>query len=190
MPYDDIFQGLPQRKLSELISSTKKARDKQYPNNAIRAIDFKYSSQNKQLYIKAQATPWSNKNRRSPYSVSMVIDKVLEMPDTSKPSDIFVYYSNGVKIFLKRPTFNNTCRVRCQCEDFRYMWSYYDKTNKALIGTFIPYIRKTDNYPVKNPDKLPGLCKHLLALTDKLVSGKIIIDNANYLSSYLTSRKF
>lgn len=188
--FENQFQGIPKRTFIELIASTRKIRDKQYPTNAIRAVDFKYSAQNKQLYVKAQATPYSTKGRKSPFALSMVIDRLPIVDNPKNLKNIISYHTDSKnEIYLQKPSFDNTCRVRCQCDDFRFMWSYYDKQNKALIGQVKPYVRKTTTYPERNPTHVPGLCKHLLALIKMLSEGGILSDNYNIISTYLSSRK-
>ena len=61
----------------------------------------------------------------------------------------------------------NKVQVRCECEDFRFFWAPAVEKKKSLIGTFPPYIKKT-NRPPRNPQQVPGLCKHLLAVAKKL----------------------
>lgn len=188
--FESQFKGYPKRTLASLITSTTKVRDKQYPTNAVMNVDYKYVLQNKQLYIKSNVVPWST-DRKIPFALSMIIDRVQTTEVGNAPfNEIIYYYLNPKeKILLKKPSFDNTCRVRCQCKDFYFMWSYYDQKNKALVGTHKPYIRLTDTYPERNPTHSPGLCKHLLVFIKKLVDTKIIDDNYNILNSYLTVRK-
>lgn len=68
---------------------------------------------------------------------------------------------------------NNPVQLRCQCPFFRFAWSEENKATKALSGpVFSAYIQKTSRAPRPsvNPQHLPGVCKHLVGLINKLES--------------------
>lgn len=60
------------------------------------------------------------------------------------------------------------------------MWQYYNKKNKSLTGPHKTYIRKTppppEGRPYKNPNHIPGLCKHQLRLIHLLIQNNILVD--------------
>lgn len=60
----------------------------------------------------------------------------------------------------------NDVQCRCSCESFRFTYAYADKKNRAMTGAdFATYIRKTPLPPLgrprRNPDRIPGIDKHL-----------------------------
>jgi len=61
--------------------------------------------------------------------------------------------------------------VDCDCEDFMYFWEYALNRKKAARLT-----RSNGEPPVdKNPRMVPGVCKHVYALGEKLLNrGKVI----------------
>lgn len=62
----------------------------------------------------------------------------------------------------------NDVKVSCSCLDFYYRFSVWNNADGSLYGNPPPpYVKKTDREPL-NPDRVPGLCKHLIALTDEL----------------------
>lgn len=70
----------------------------------------------------------------------------------------------------------NPVRVSCSCPAYYYYFWYANKQAKAHSrGNLRPYIRKTPpppaGLPYKNPDKIPGLCKHLIAFSNYLNLG-------------------
>jgi len=71
---------------------------------------------------------------------------------------------------------NTTVKVRCNCNDFRYRWSYYLSKVGSLIGRFKTYIKTGENPPV-NPNKALGLCKHLTSFIKGLEESNYIISD-------------
>lgn len=64
---------------------------------------------------------------------------------------------------------NNNVNVRCTCLDFYYRFSLWNFQDGSLFGRKPKaYHRKTDTYPSVNPEKVPGLCKHLLKLAGSM----------------------
>lgn len=78
------------------------------------------------------------------------------------------------------PEINGTdVRVRCSCASFYFWFAEADRKYKALQGRpFKAYERRTPpgdpRYPPKNPNMIPGMCKHLLLLTKTLETRKVI----------------
>lgn len=71
--------------------------------------------------------------------------------------------------------YKSNVKVRCTCLDFYFRFSVWDQRDGALTGDAPePYRRKTDTYPPVNPQKVSGLCKHIIKLTNYLRQEKII----------------
>ena len=65
---------------------------------------------------------------------------------------------------------NNDVKVGCNCMDFHHrfaMWNHNDGSHYGEKPDV--YIKKTDRPPV-NPLKVPGVCKHIVKLVDKIKS--------------------
>lgn len=61
-------------------------------------------------------------------------------------------------------------KVRCSCLDYKFMWMWWNNQKEgALWGRAIPYtkVAGSNRGPV-NPDKTPGLCKHIIKLLDTM----------------------
>lgn len=167
-------------KLGELIERTRRERTRQYATRRIGAFDFKYVARSHQLFITATAFPLNpDGGRTSPYKLSLIFDKITsaDMQDRSHTLRFVDKDTDSLVRFLDLPTVQHNCRVRCQCADFYFMWQYYDKQNKALIGPHVPYVRLTTTRPPVNPNEAPGLCKHLLQMVKFLMDNNIIQKN-------------
>ena len=83
---------------------------------------------------------------------------------------------DGTTMFIDpiRP-YKSNVKVRCDCLDFYYRFSVWDKRDDALTGDPPePYHRKTKTYPPVNPQKISGVCKHIMAVTKYLKAQRII----------------
>jgi hypothetical protein len=63
--------------------------------------------------------------------------------------------------------------VRCNCEDFLFTFAYANHEKDCLYGDVPVYQKKTDRAP-KNPDNIPGACKHLLSAFAYMEKKKLI----------------
>lgn len=69
----------------------------------------------------------------------------------------------------------NNVKVYCDCEDYQMRFAHYNIENNCHIGPPpAPYTRKTDTRPEANPNHVPGLCKHLLAVVSDLKQQKVL----------------
>jgi hypothetical protein len=66
-------------------------------------------------------------------------------------------------------------RVSCSCRDFYFTFARWDYYNNSLYGRNRKiYVRKTTTYPERNPDHIPGMCKHLINFLDVLANQNLI----------------
>jgi len=64
---------------------------------------------------------------------------------------------------------NNKVNVRCNCLDFYYRFALWNFNDGSLFGRKPKaYHRVTDTRPPVNPQKVPGVCKHLLRFAGSL----------------------
>lgn len=82
----------------------------------------------------------------------------------------------------------NKIRVWCSCSSFHWAFLYYDVNENACIRTSLGknankvYQHKTlkgyeafkRNHPLRNPDKLPGACKHIVLLLAMLMNEEVV----------------
>ena len=68
-------------------------------------------------------------------------------------------------------------RVRCSCADYYYTFGFYNYKRRCNIGSApAPYERvggNKDIITIRNPRRLPGLCKHLIFFIDMLMHDSI-----------------
>ena len=70
--------------------------------------------------------------------------------------------------------------VRCTCSDFFFTWAWYNADHKCLIGLRPPTYKRlyTDDRgrfrTLRNPHRIPGMCKHLLLFLALLMKGGLI----------------
>ena len=70
---------------------------------------------------------------------------------------------------------NNPVQVRCQCPDYRHTYAHWNKGQKVLAGRAFPhYERKTAHMLERNPNHVPGVCKHLVGLFERLKRDRIL----------------
>ena len=68
-------------------------------------------------------------------------------------------------------------KVRCDCLDFRWRFSVWNDNQDALYGNPPPpYRRKTDTRPPANPNRTPGVCKHVIKTVKALRQAGLIAD--------------
>lgn len=70
----------------------------------------------------------------------------------------------------------NNVKVRCNCLDFYYRFAFYNKGDNSLFGRAPrPYVRKTQTRPPANPQRVPGVCKHVIKLIHALEQSGLIL---------------
>lgn len=158
--------------LATLISSTKKAREKMNQVKKVEILQIKPVVQTNQLYVKAQAQGISLPKL---YQLTLVFSGITYSQTQTTKTPLTADLGHGNKVYLEQPTLSHKVQARCSCHDYYFMWQYYNRQEKALFGKAFPkYIRKTDHLPERNPDHVPGLCKHLIVLVDKLAKAGLL----------------
>jgi len=160
--------------LLQAVNYTASIRDKQYSTGKVNTVDYRYLPREKQLYI--QATNRSADKTRL-YRTTIVFEGITnsDVPDKNHP----IPYSSkgqGIELYLKTIMVRDRIRTRCQCQDYYFMWEFWNKQNKALVGPHKTYVRVSppSGRPPVNPAEAPGLCKHLLVLIKKLMADGVI----------------
>jgi hypothetical protein len=82
-------------------------------------------------------------------------------------------------MFMHPPNLKeNSVKLKCECEDFRFRFEKELFDHKGLIGRFRKYIRKTpkppEGHPFVNPEEKMGYCKHVNSLLKSLKTSKRI----------------
>lgn len=105
------------------------------------------------------------------YDTRIFFDEgIVYLNDEGEQTNGFTFQSSDGQEFTIEPvSYNNDdARVSCSCLDFYYRFAVWNHSDGSLFGNPPPpYVKKTDQGPV-NPNKVPGLCKHLIALVSEL----------------------
>jgi len=153
----------------DLIKNTKKfdkAKDRFSKMSSVHVNIKKVTPMVGTKTILFSADTWATKNHYKTYLFVKGIDYV-DKPDIEHPNSAKLgsdkYYFEQVRVK------DHKIQVRCDCRDFHWTFSYYLWKKKSLYQ-----IKKgAEAYRTKglwerNPKHIPGVCKHVLALIDRL----------------------
>lgn len=154
--------------VTQLIRGTETVRDRAEPASGSVSINqSRYAAGTKTLMLSGDVASASKKTSR--YSVVMVFQNIDHRESRSGnfriPFDI-----EGRRVYIETPrASHHDVRVRCSCTDYTHTWAWWNNKNNALFGSkYPPYSRKTKDAPERNKAHQPGMCKHLLAVTQQL----------------------
>jgi len=83
--------------------------------------------------------------------------------------DFKVKSTIGLQYQISKLSYEEThVSLRCNCNDFRYRFSYYDHLDKSLYGRKPAKYESQGGAPA-NPSNLPGMCKHLIKTSHILI---------------------
>ena len=98
-----------------------------------------------------------------------------------EPTDGYIKISDKTgDYWYSKPSANSsTIRYRCTCKDAYFTWLIWDFKQGAIFGDKPrPYKRLTPlppkGYPYRNPDEIPGACKHFFNSIKHLQANKYI----------------
>lgn len=101
--------------------------------------------------------------------VNLQFNNIKYFDTPPENGDIKEIEYKGEKYYFVRPTLENDVLARCSCPDFYYTFAYWNWKNKCIFGGMPkPYKRKTKNRKPRNPEHLPGICKHIYQLQSYL----------------------
>lgn len=164
--------------VNSLERSTKRLRSKQNRIGSVQLLEINPLSTNKQVIIKSQVfamTPGA-----FPYQQTLVFSGVDFVEKKDKEHPLPVTLRNGNLVFAEElNSQTHPMQLRCSCPDFKWTWAWFDAKEKVLVGKRPePYVRKTppppEGLPFRNPIKVPGMCKHLIGVVDKLENNKLL----------------
>ena len=86
----------------------------------------------------------------------------------------FIASDNGQPYQVERLSLNDTnCLVRCECDDHKWRFCHFNHLDRSLWGkNRKPYVGQ--GLWEANPQRLPGLCKHLMSLSMALENAGLI----------------
>jgi len=104
-----------------------------------------------------------------------------------------VYGSSRGKVFTthlffygglqgNQPTLKSHLRVSCNCEAYRFFWKNADYENEAHFGKIDAWGKVRG--VVRNPDQIPGICKHIMACLYGLCERNEVVGGRSLLSYF------
>lgn len=116
-----------------------------------------------ELEVKAKT-----RTKTNTYDTTIIFTGVKFLEKDDKRSKTQVFGSDGVYHYMVPIKKNQSeVRVSCSCLDFYYMFSVWNHKQGSLDGDAPkPYIKTTDR-PLRNPQKVDGMCKHIIRLSDE-----------------------
>lgn len=155
-----------------IVTSFPHTRKRQNATNEVNVANVQYIPYvgTKMLHVKS-STRSNGHEYKQAVQFMRVVFAGADGPDnvTFTASDNQEYHVQPIALM------NHNVKVRCNCLDFYYRFATWNYNDNSIVGRApIPYQRKTQNHPEVNPDHVPGMCKHLLKLMDRLRSERLI----------------
>lgn len=162
--------------VTQLVRGTESIRSRAEAANGTTTINqSRYAAGTKTLMISGEVASSGKKSSR--YSVVMVFQNVGH--EAKKGGRYRIPFTvDGDRLFVETPRAStHDVRVRCSCSDFTHTWAWWNNKKDALFGAkYPPYSRKTADAPERNKTHEAGLCKHLLAVVQKLRDVRVLIN--------------
>lgn len=171
-------RNLAKLTINQMMQSTQAMRAQQNPVGRVEYVGSKPLIRNRQIIFKFETrakTPGVSKYRQT-----IIFHKVAFSDVRTADTPLEIKLEGGSSVFAQMPEIRtHPVSVICSCADFRFTWSWWLNRDKALVGSRPkPYTRKTPpppiGYPYRNPEELPGICKHIIACFAYLRRNKVI----------------
>ncbi|PPD55681.1 MAG: hypothetical protein CTY12_00045 [Methylotenera sp.] len=161
--FEDATIPQLQQSIEQGFPDTKK---RQHATNEVQVAAYQYIPKTNVKLLQVV----SNTNSQSGGRYNQVIvlrDVQYDMADSATNISID---RGGKKFYVKPVAFNTTnVAVSCNCPDYIMRFAHTNAENNCHVGQLPPqYIRKTTDRPSANPNHVPGMCKHLLKMTEDL----------------------
>lgn len=175
---------LLERSFSSLSTSTRSSfgNSRERDANTVQVRNLQYTPSIQQGVLRVTSETFSSVTGDGPYQTVMELtglqfidestyNAIMSGEDnSSNRNDVYAFTAtDGSNYYILYTSGSSTdAKVNCTCKDFRWRFAYYNAGDGSLAGEPPePYVSKTNRPPV-NPDKSPGLCKHLLKLKKEL----------------------
>jgi len=159
--------------IKSLIASTMKVRKNINPYKKVELLAVTPVQRTNQILVRGQARGTAEQRL---YELLIMFSGASFSETKDKDHPLKISLGSGAYIYMAKLSGSNTkVQVRCTCKDYYFMWQWWNKQESALFGGKFPtYKRKTDNYPERNPDHVPGVCKHVIGLSEKLAQQGVL----------------
>lgn len=102
------------------------------------------------------------------YDTKILFDQIEYLDEETPTSVTFMGSDRQEYTIEKIDLASSNVKLSCNCLDFHYRFAYWNKSNDVLLGTPPPPYRRKTNRPPVNPNKVPGVCKHLIKTVEAL----------------------
>lgn len=130
----------------------------------------------KTLYVKGHTVNSSNDHRHDP----IILFKKVKYYDNQTDNSIKLNDKNGKIFFMEPLDDSNHVALRCGCEDFKWRFNYTDQLDKSLYGRVRSKYDAFSNPGSSNPKMMPGVCKHLMKMAQKMQDLGILNSPGNF----------
>lgn len=152
------------------------------PFRQMKTLVFEWSVKPSPLKRNKDGSLPKNAYKPSDYTVYVEFRNVLYADEPQKADDSWdtIAY-NGITFYYEKPRIDrNPVNVDCSCPDYEFRFAEANyKAGCKYGGRYKKYSRKTpappQGRPFANPNKTPGMCKHVYAcITRMLTEGWIL----------------
>jgi hypothetical protein len=82
---------------------------------------------------------------------------------------VLVKTKSGKSGYIKKLDRRNyPIAVRCSCQDYRFTWARANQLAGAFTGPKFPAVKVKGTRGPRNPQNMPGVCKHLMGVFKEL----------------------
>jgi len=107
---------------------------------------------------------------------AIILFKGVKYALKQEKKTIPIMASTGKKIFIEQISIEkDDVLVRCSCKDFYWRFLHFNKQDKALYGKDRKKYEAIFRPGSSNPEKISGICKHLIKMTKTLHESNILI---------------
>jgi len=116
------------------------------------------------LFLKAKAKNEGNGKEYKP----IILFKKVSYKDSKNRNWAEIVASDGRNYFFEKLNTRNEVLLRCNCADFTWRFNFEDHRDSSLYGRVRRKYEAKVNPGASNPLELPGMCKHLIKLSQSL----------------------
>ena len=151
---------------SDIYSGTLANRTReQYPVGAVQADTRVYHPRRGVLTARATYRPMTSAHERIRCSISL---RGVGLAAGDRRRRGAILDTLGRRWRLTAASTDTPAVVRCDCEDFFWVWSRALKSDGGLSGPVLEPYRPGWQRRIRNPGGCAGACKHILALAERL----------------------
>lgn len=151
---------------------TPPTKKRQFAVNAVNIQNLETVPAPQSGTLEIRATAQSGANQYQP----IMLFSDVEFQEEDSPENVTFTGADSQEYHMMPISLtNHNVKVRCTCLDFRWRFSMYNQKTNSLYGPGPELYQKKTQRPPNNPQGVPGLCKHLLALAIELKNNRLVV---------------